>query len=76
QEREQMARAGVELAQENLRLAAVSYREGVSIMLNVITAQVNLEQARNALINARFDMNVRKARLYQALGLDIIEHIK
>ncbi|MEZ0371511.1 MAG: TolC family protein, partial [Candidatus Sericytochromatia bacterium] len=46
QEREQMARAGVELAQENLRLAAVSYREGVSIMLNVITAQVNLEQAR------------------------------
>lgn len=76
QERELMARTGVEVTDENQRLAAVSYREGVGIMLNVITAQVNAQQARNALINARFDLNVRKARLYQALGLDIIEHLK
>lgn len=76
QERMQMAQVGVDVADENVRLAGVSYREGTGIMLNVITAQVTAEQARNALINARFDLNIRKARLYQALGLDIVDHLQ
>lgn len=76
QERAQMAQTGVEVSQENLRLAGVGYREGTGLMLNVINAQVSLEQAANSLINARFDLNIRKARLYQALGLDIIDHLR
>lgn len=75
-EREQLALAGVELATENLRVARISYREGVGVMLDVITAQNNLQQAQNNLINARFDLNTRRAALYQALGLDIIDQLR
>lgn len=75
-EREQMAKTGIQVSEESLRIARVSYREGAGLMLNVLTAQSNLQQARNALISARFDMNVRKARLYQTLGLDILDQLR
>lgn len=75
-EREQLALAGVELAKENLRVARISYREGVGVMLDVITAQNNLQQAQNNLVTARFDLNIRRAALYQALGLDIIDQLR
>jgi outer membrane protein TolC len=75
-EREQLALAGMELAKENLRVARISYREGVGVMLDVITAQNNLQQAQNNLVTARFDLNIRRAALYQALGLDIIDQLR
>ncbi|MGV3524130.1 MAG: TolC family protein [Candidatus Sericytochromatia bacterium] len=75
-ERELMARAGVELAQENVRVAQISYREGTGLMLDVLNAQLNLQQARNSLINARFDLHTRQARLYQVLGLDITGYLR
>lgn len=75
-EREQMSQASLELAQESLRVAQVSYREGAGLMLNIINSQLSLQQAQTALITARFDLNTRKARLYQALGLDMVDYIK
>lgn len=75
-ERETMAEAGVKVAEENLRIAKITYKEGMGIMLDVLNAQLTLQQAKNALINAHFDMNIRKASLYQVLGLDIIDHLQ
>lgn len=75
-EREIMAKAGIQLAEESLRVAQVSYKEGVGVMLDVINAQTTLQQASNSLIAARYDMNIARARLYQALGLDIIDYLK
>ncbi len=75
-ERELMARAGVEVARESLRVAQVSYREGVGVILDVINSQLTVQQAANALITARYDLNTRKAKLYQTLGLDITEFLR
>lgn len=75
-ERMLMAQAGVQVAEENLRVAKVSYREGVGIGMDVLNAQMTLLQAKNALINARFDLNTRLARLYQTMGLDINERLR
>lgn len=75
-ERELLAKESVQVAQENFRLASISYKEGVGLMLNILSAQTNLQQAQSAVVNARFDLNTRKARLYQALGLDIIDQLR
>ncbi len=75
-EREQMARAGIQVAQEGLRVAQISYKEGVGVMLDVINAQTSLQQASNNLITARYDLNTSRARLYQALGLDIVDYLR
>jgi outer membrane protein len=75
-ERTLMARAGVQVAEENLRVAQVSYREGASINMEVLNAQMSLLQARNALVTAQFDLNTRLARLYQVLGLDIQNRLR
>lgn len=75
-ERMLMAQAGVQVAEENLRVARVSYREGVGIGMDVLNAQLTVLQAKNALITARFDLNTRLAKLYQALGLDILNRLR
>ena len=75
-EREIMAKAGIQLAEEGLRVAQISYKEGVGVMLDVVNAQTNLQQASNNLITARYDINIARARLYQALGLDIVDYLK
>lgn len=76
EERELMARAGVQVAQEGVRVAQVSYREGVGVMLDILNAQLTHQQAANALINARYDLHARKARLYQILGLEIVDYLR
>ena len=53
-----------------------SHGEGVGVILDVINAQVTVQQAANALITARYDLNTRKSQLYQTLGLDIIEFLR
>lgn len=75
-ERLQLAQTGVQVASENLRVAEISYREGVSVSINVIDAQVRLLQARNSLITAQFDIHTNMAKLYQVLGLDLIENLR
>jgi outer membrane protein TolC len=75
-ERLQLAQAGVQVASENLRVAEVGYREGVSVSINVIDAQVRLQQARNSLITAQFDLHTNMAKLYQVLGLDLIASLR
>jgi outer membrane protein len=75
-ERMLMAQAGVQVANENLRVAQVGYREGVGVNMDVLNAQLTLLQAKNSFITARFDLNTRLARLYQALGLDILSRLR
>jgi outer membrane protein len=75
-ERFQLAQAGVQVAKENLRVAEISYREGVSVSINVIDAQVRLQQARNSLITAQFDIHTSMAKLYQVLGLDLMGSLR
>ncbi len=75
-ERMMMAQAGVQVAEENLRVARVSYREGVGIGMDVLNAQLTVLQAKNSLITVRFDLNTRLARLYQSLGLDILDRLR
>lgn len=76
QERELMAKAGLQVAQENLRVAVRSYEAGVGIMMDVLQAQQTLRQAHNNLINVRYDLNIRRAQLYQILGLDLVNHLE
>lgn len=75
-ERKLLAQQGVEVAEESVRIASISYQEGVGVNLNVIDAHVRLLQARQALIMADYDINTNLAKLYKALGFDIIEKLK
>lgn len=70
-----MARAGVKVALENQRVASVSYREGVGVMMDVLNANLTLLQSRQSLINANYDLNISTARLYQTMGLDIQPYV-
>ncbi len=58
----------IEQAEENLRLARLRYREGVSTSLEVINAQVLLTQARTEALNALYDFNLAKAQFRTAIG--------
>lgn len=66
-----LAKQGVALAEESLRIAKVRYENGVGISLDVIDSQIALTQAQSNLINAEFDLNISKVKLYKAIGIDI-----
>ncbi|MFN8673076.1 MAG: TolC family protein [Candidatus Sericytochromatia bacterium] len=66
-----LAKSGVSLAEEALRLAQIRYQNGVGINLDVLDAQNSLNQAKSNLVNAEFDLNISKMKLYRALGVDI-----
>lgn len=66
-----LARSSIELAEESLRIARVRYDNGLGISLDVIDAQGALNQAKANLINAEFDLNIGRVRLYRAMGVDI-----
>lgn len=66
-----MAKNGVALSEEALKLSEIRYQNGVGINLDVLDAQNTLNQSRSNLINAEFDLNINKVKLYRALGVDI-----
>lgn len=66
-----MAKNGVALSEEALKLSEIRYQNGVGINLDVLDAQNTLNQSRANLINAEFDLNINKVKLYRALGVDI-----
>ena len=71
---EQRIRIGtvsVAAAEEDLRVVQQRYTLGASTLLDVLTSQTQLNQARSDLIQARFDYRVARAQLEALLGSDL-----
>ena len=58
----------VAATEEDLRFQQQRYALGAASVLDVLTSQSALNQARNALIRARFDQRVARARLEALIG--------
>jgi outer membrane protein len=63
--------ASVAAADEDLRVQQRRYQLGASTFLDVLSSQVTLNQARAALIQARFDARVAKAQIETLTGKDM-----
>jgi outer membrane protein len=63
--------ASVAAAVEDLRVQRARYELGASTLLEVLTSQSQLDQARTALIRARYDYRVAKAQLEALIGRDL-----
>jgi len=64
-------RATVDAAVEDLRVQQQRYATGSSTLLDVLTSQTQLDQARQALIQARYDQRIAKAELEALVGRDL-----
>ena len=71
EQRVQIQLASVEAAEEDLRVQQRRYELGASTFLDVLNSQVTLNQARSALIQARFDARVAKAQIETLTGKDM-----
>ncbi|HEY8388816.1 MAG TPA: TolC family protein [Parasegetibacter sp.] len=58
----------IELARENLNIAMVRFRQGVSTNLELREAQLSLEQAYNRLIAARYNTKLAETELLRLKG--------
>jgi outer membrane protein len=63
--------SSVEAGEEDLRVQNQRYALGSSTLLDVLTSQSTLNQARFSLIQARFDARVAKAQIEALLGRNI-----
>jgi outer membrane protein TolC len=70
-ERKLLAEQSLTAAEEALRLARLRYQAGVGTSIEVLDAQVGWQQAKLSLINAVFDVNVSRAKLYRAVGFEM-----
>lgn len=69
-------RAAIQLAsviagEEDLRVQQERYNLGASTLLDLLTSQTTLDQARAALIQARFDARTAKAQIESLIGRDL-----
>lgn len=71
EQRVQIQLASVAAADEDLRVQQRRYQLGASTFLDVLTSQSTLNQARSALIQARFDARVAKAQIETLTGKDM-----
>jgi outer membrane protein len=71
EQRVQIQLASVEAAEEDLRVQQRRYSLGASTFLDVLNSQVTLNQARAALIQARFDARVAKAQIETLTGKEM-----
>lgn len=71
EERERVQVATVAAAEEDLRAQQRRFDLGESTMLDVLTSQTQLDQARQALIRARYDRRVAFAQLEALVGRDL-----
>jgi outer membrane protein len=71
EQRVQIQLASVAAADEDLRVQQRRYQLGASTFLDVLTSQATLNQARVALIQARFDARVAKAQIETLTGKDM-----
>jgi outer membrane protein TolC len=65
-----VARQGVESADEEYRLTSEEYRLGAATMLDLLTSQVALTQARVNEVQALTDFHVAQAELERAMGTE------
>ena len=68
QQRSSVQAISVVAAEEDLRVQQLRYNAGASTLLDVLTSQNQLSQAQTALIQARFDARVARARLEALIG--------
>jgi len=70
---ERVASLGASLAaaEEDLRVQQQRYAVGASTLLDVLSSQTQLNQARRDLIRARYDLRVAKAQLEALVGRDL-----
>jgi outer membrane protein len=68
QEQIGIQQVSVAAAEEDLRVQQQRYQLGASILLDVLTSQTQLTQARFALIQARYNYRVAKAQLEALIG--------
>ena len=58
----------VEKAKESLRIAELKYDAGLATVLEVTSAQVNLQQAENQLLDGKYSIMTMKNNLESAMG--------
>ena len=68
EERSATQSATVGAAEEDLREQQEKYQIGAATILDVLTSQTTLDQARHDLIQARYDQRVAKAQLEALIG--------
>ena len=68
------AEASVEQAEEAYKIATVRYRSGIGINLDVLDAQLALNQARTNYITALYNYNIGLATLENAMGIPAVMH--
>ncbi len=61
----------VAAALEDLRVQQKRYELGATTLLDLLTSQTQLDQARTSLIRARYDYRVAKAQLEALIGRDL-----
>ncbi len=71
QERASIQIASVAASEEDLRVQNQRYALGASTLLDVLTSQAQLNSARSALIQARYDARVAKAQIEALLGREL-----
>jgi outer membrane protein len=68
QARVQVQLAAIAASEEDLRVQQQRYNLGASTLLDLLTSQTQLNQARQSLIQARFDGRVARAQLASLIG--------
>jgi len=63
--------ASVQAGEEDLRVQQERYNLGASTLLDLLTSQTTLDQARTALIQARLDARTAKAQIEALIGRDL-----
>ena len=71
QARIQVQQASIAAAEEDLRVQQQRYGLGASTLLDLLTSQTQLNVARQALIQARFDGRVARAQLSSLIGREL-----
>ncbi len=64
----EISRTSIEAAQEDLRVVNARYQAGAATILDVLTSQQSLAQARVDAVNARFDYLKAKAQIEALIG--------
>lgn len=63
--------SSVAAAEEDLRVQQQRYNLGASVLLDLLTSQTTLDQARASLIQARYDARIAKAQVEALVGRDL-----
>jgi len=63
--------ASVAAAEEDVRVQQQRYNIGASTLLDLITSQAALAQAKQALIQARYDYRIARAQLEALIGRNL-----